>query len=119
MGTIEPAEPCLAEEIISNAISAGSRDPRFPPVTARELESLSYSVDILEPPERIWTLSGHDPKTHGLIVESARDQRKGLLLPDLEGINTAEHQMSVCRSKAGIGPGEDVRLYRFRASRHH
>ncbi len=119
IGTIEPCARCLAEEIISNAISAGTRDPRFPPVMPRDLASLSYSVDVLNPPESIPNLDCHDPKQHGLIIESARDGRRGLLLPDLEGVDTPGEQRSICLAKAGIGLSEPVRLFRFTVTRHY
>ena len=119
IGTIEPTESCLAAEIISNAISAGTHDPRFAPVAPEELAGISCSVDVLNPPEPIPNLDGHDPKQHGLIVESVRGGRRGLLLPDLEGVDTPDEQRSICLAKAGIGPSEPVRLYRFSVTRYH
>jgi AmmeMemoRadiSam system protein A len=117
IGTIEPVEESLAAEIIANAISAGTRDPRFLPVTAEELPWLRYSVDVLSPPEAIPDLTGHDPKRYGLIVEAAG--RRGLLLPDLEGVDTPEQQLAICLSKAGLSSPRAVRLYRFTVERYH
>jgi len=117
IGTIEPAEPCLAAEIIANAISAGTRDPRFFPVCQDEFPSLVYSVDVLSTPEPIESIEGHDPREFGLIVQAGG--RRGLLLPDLEGVDTAAEQMRICRAKGGIGPDELVRLMRFRVERYH
>lgn len=116
IGTIEPLRESLAREIIENAISAGTADPRFSPVTAGELPHLSYSVDVLLTPEKISGKKELDPKRYGVIVESGR--RRGLLLPDLEGVNTAEEQLAIALQKAGISPGEPYRLYRFLVRRY-
>jgi hypothetical protein len=116
IGTFEPAHDNIAEEIISNAISSATRDPRFSPVTADELAQLDYSVDVLTAPEPVEDIKDLDPKKYGVIVE--RDYRKGLLLPDLEGVDTAEQQIDICRRKAGIMPNEKVQLYRFEVKRY-
>ena len=117
IGTVEPAQPTLAEELIHNAISAATRDPRFLPVAASELPHLRYSVDVLSPPEPT-CFEELNPKTYGLIVEDRRG-RRGLLLPDLEGVETAEQQFQITARKAGISSGaEDVKLYRFRVRRY-
>lgn len=115
IGTFEPTRENVAEEIISNAISSATRDPRFPPVNVAELPQLSYSVDILTRPEPVTDLSQLDPQRYGVIVESGG--RKGLLLPDLEGVNTVEDQIDICRRKAGISPYDPVKLYRFEVRR--
>jgi len=115
IGTFEPAKDNVAEEIVANAISASTMDPRFPPVTASELDDLEYSVDILTAPEPVIDLSQLDAKEYGVIVESG--WRRGLLLPDLEGVDSAEEQIAVCRLKAGISAGEPVNLYRFQVRR--
>ena len=117
IGTIEPAARNIAEEIRSNAISAATRDFRFPPVGREEISKLSYSVDVLEEPEDIPDMSHLDPKAYGVIVRGAGG-RSGLLLPDLEGVNTAEDQVRIAMMKAGIPPGEPVRLQRFRVTRY-
>ena len=122
IGTIEPMRENLAEEIIDNAISAATRDPRFPPVQAGELTDLDISVDVLKPPEPIESISDQDPKQHGLIVQSLKNsRRRGLLLPDLEGIDTAKEQLFYTRvHKANISnPEEPVQLYRFQVLRYH
>lgn len=122
IGTISPQRATLAEEIIENAISAATRDPRFQPVEPEELESLDLSVDVLTPPERIESVDDQDPKQHGLIVQSRREGwRRGLLLPDLEGIDTAEKQLYYTRVlKAGItDPSEPVDLFRFSVQRYY
>jgi AmmeMemoRadiSam system protein A len=122
IGTIQPQRANLAEEIIENAISAATRDPRFPPVSPRELDALTLSVDVLTEPVEIESIDDQDPKRHGLIVQSRRDAwKRGLLLPDLETIDTAEKQLYYTRvHKAGItDPDEPVTLYRFEVVRYH
>lgn len=116
IGTVEPTKPTLAEELIHNAISAATRDPRFLPVSASELQHLRYSVDVLSPPEPA-RFEDLNPKTYGLIVEDERG-RRGLLLPDLEGVETAEQQLQITSRKAGIPPGAQVKLHRFRVRRY-
>jgi AmmeMemoRadiSam system protein A len=117
IGTVEPARASLAEELIHNAISAATRDPRFLPVKTSELSQLRYSVDVLSPPEPA-RFEELNPRTYGLIVEDERGRRRGLLLPDLEGIDSAEQQLQIAARKAGIPPGADVKLYRFRVRRY-
>jgi AmmeMemoRadiSam system protein A len=115
IGTFEPTKTNVAEEIIANAISSATRDPRFPPIAASELGDLEYSVDILSQPERVKDMSQLDPKKYGVIVESGF--RRGLLLPDLEGVDSVEEQISICRLKAGISAAEPINLYRFQVRR--
>lgn len=117
IGTIDPVKDTLAEEIIANAIGSATRDPRFPPVRADELPNLNYSVDVLSAPEPC-TLDDLDPKTYGVIVEDESGLRRGLLLPNLEGISTTAHQVEIAARKAGIAPGSPVKLSRFRADRY-
>jgi MEMO1 family protein len=117
IGTVEPVKDTLAEEIITNAVSAATRDPRFPPVRKDELPDLKYSVDVLSAPEPT-TLADLDPKIYGVIVEDETGTHRGLLLPNLEGIDTASHQVEIASRKAGIAPGTPVKLFRFRADRY-
>jgi AmmeMemoRadiSam system protein A/AmmeMemoRadiSam system protein B len=117
IGTIEPEKNTLAEETILNAISAATRDPRFPPVRADELPNLKYSVDVLSRPELV-RLEDLDPLVYGVIVEDQAGVRRGLLLPNLEGIDTAAKQVEIASRKAGIPPGAEVKLFRFRADRY-
>jgi AmmeMemoRadiSam system protein A/AmmeMemoRadiSam system protein B len=117
IGTIEPAKTTLAEEIIGNAIKAAMRDPRFDPVSSEELSRLSYSVDVLAAPEPA-TFAELDPKIYGVIVEDEAGTSRGLLLPDIEGIETAEQQVEIAARKAGIPPGTRLRLWRFRVDRY-
>ena len=115
IGTFEPARDDVAQEIIANAISSATGDPRFPAVTESELDDLEYGVDILTTPEPVTDVSQLDPKTCGVIVECG--WRRGLLLPDLEGVDSVEEQLAICRLKAGISAGEPVNLYRFQVRR--
>ncbi len=117
IGTIDPAKDTLAEEIIANALSAATRDPRFSPVRADELPNLKYSVDVLSAAEPT-TLEELDPKIYGVIVEEENGARRGLLLPDLAGIDSAAEQVEIASRKAGIKPGAPVKLFRFRADRY-
>jgi MEMO1 family protein len=116
IGTIEATEPSIAAEIINNAISAATRDPRFGPVVEDELEYLEYTVDVLSAAEAITSLSDLDPKKFGVIVESGF--KRGLLLPDLEGVDTVEFQLEIAMRKAGIREGESVSVSRFTVTRH-
>lgn len=115
IGTIYPLQENVALEIIQNAISASTKDPRFPPVEASELADIDVSVDILSPPERT-TLSGLDPKKYGVIVSLG--YRKGVLLPDLEGVDTIQKQLSIALRKAGIRESEDYSIFRFSVERY-
>lgn len=116
IGTFEPVTENVAHEIISNAVSSATRDPRFSPVTRNELAGLDYSVDILSHPVPVEDKTKLDPKKYGVIVESG--WKKGLLLPDLEGVDTVDQQIDICRQKAGIFPGEKIKLYRFEVKRY-
>ncbi len=122
IGTFQPQRDNLAAEIIDNAISAATRDPRFSPVAVDEIAALDISVDVLTEPEPIDSIADQDPKKHGLIVQSKRDVwKRGLLLPDLETIDTAEKQLYYTRVlKAGITDADEpVELYRFQVKRYH
>ena len=115
IGTFEPMRENVADEIIANAISSSTRDPRFPPVAVSELEDLEYGVDILTEPDPVTDISQLDHRKYGVIVENGL--KKGLLLPDLEGIDSVEEQIVICRLKARISTGEPVSLYRFQVRR--
>jgi len=117
IGTIESARETLAEEIIANAISAATNDPRFEPVGPEELSNLRYSVDVLFPPEET-VMEDLDPSVYGVIVEDESGARRGLLLPDIPGIDDAQQQVEIAARKAGIRRGEPVRLYRFKVERY-
>jgi AmmeMemoRadiSam system protein B/AmmeMemoRadiSam system protein A len=116
IGTFESTEDSVAGEIITNAISSATRDPRFPAIAPDELKDLTYSVDVLTEPELIESLDLLDPKKYGVIVEAG--WRRGLLLPDLEGVDSVDYQIAICRQKAGIMPDEPVKLYRFQVKRY-
>lgn len=116
IGTVEPTYTSLAEEIINNAIHAATQDPRFPPITESELASLRFSVDILSDPEPA-NFEDLDPATYGVIVEDETGYRRGLLLPDIEGVETASQQVQIAARKAGIPPTNSINLRRFRVTR--
>lgn len=117
IGTMQPLQESLAEEIKENALAAAQRDPRFPPVTAAELDELEISVDVLTEPEKVEDISTLDPKRYGVIVRAG--MRSGLLLPDLEGIDTVEEQLQIARRKANIYDHEAVEIYRFEVKRYY
>lgn len=117
IGTIAPVRSCLAEEIMDNAVSAATKDPRFSPVKENELDRLVYSVDVLGGTERITSLKELDVKRYGVVV--TRGRKRGLLLPDLEGVDTPEEQVAIAKRKAGIPEDEeDIILERFEVVRH-
>ncbi len=116
IGTISPVTESIAKEILRNAVSAAVEDPRFAPVTEDELDELIYSVDVLSPAEAISSMDDLDVKRYGVIVTSGR--KRGLLLPNLEGVDTVEQQISIARKKAGIYDNEKVSLERFEVVRH-
>ena len=116
IGTIAPTRKCLAEEIMHNAVSAAVHDPRFDPIRSDELRWLEISVDVLGEPEDIDSEDALDVRRYGVIV--SRDHRRGLLLPDLDGVDTVEQQIAIARKKAGIRAGEKVQLQRFEVIRH-
>ena len=120
IGTTQPTYPSVAEEVIRNAISSATRDYRFSPVTTDELDDLDVKVDVLSEMEPVEDPDQLDPKRYGLLIQSEISPRKrGLLLPDLEGINTVEDQIHWTRyHKAGItDPDEPVQMYRFEVIR--
>lgn len=116
IGTIAPARENLATEIIENAVSAGTEDPRFNPVRPDELNQLEYSVDVLGEAEPVSSEAELDAKRYGVIV--TQGNRRGLLLPNLEGVDCVKEQIAIARQKAGIGPEEQVLLERFEVVRH-
>ena len=116
IGTIEPARETLAEEIVANAINAAINDPRFDPVKTAELSNLRYSVDVLFPAEPA-EMKDLDPAVFGVIVEDEGGSRRGLLLPDIPGIDNAEQQVEIAARKAGITRDERIRLWRFKVER--
>ena len=116
IGTILATKQNLAEEIISNAVSASTKDPRFPPITREELKDLEINVDVLSEPEQISSTNELDVKRYGVIV--SHGYRRGLLLPDLEGVDTVEQQIQIAMMKGGISPDEEITLHRFEVIRH-
>jgi AmmeMemoRadiSam system protein A len=116
IGTFSPSYACVAIETIKNAISAATKDPRFHPVREDELEGLEYCVDVLAPPEKVTDLQELNPKKYGIILVCGN--RKGLLLPDIEGVDTIDEQIRITRLKACILPEEETEMYRFEVKRY-
>ena len=117
IGTIEPSKPNLSEEIVANAINAATRDPRFAPVANHELHDLVYSVDVLEVPEPA-SFADLDPAMYGVIVEDDSGSARGLLLPAIEGVDSAQKQVDIAARKAGIPPGTPLKFQRFKVTRY-
>lgn len=120
IGTFVPTKSNIVEEVIANAIAASTRDPRFNPIEEHELNDLNISVDVLSEPELVENndLSKMDPKVYGIILEC--HGKRGLLLPDLEGVDTVEKQIEITRNKAWITePLEMCKIYRFKVERYH
>ena len=116
IGTLKPRERNLAHEIIQNAISAATKDPRFSPVSKEELDDLTISVDVISALEKVDSLSQLDAKVYGVVVKN--EGKQGVLLPDLEGIESPEEQIQICRMKANIKEEDPVELYRFTVQRY-
>lgn len=116
IGTFKPARDNLAEEIAANAVGAAVKDPRFTPVNRAELPDLELSVDILGPLERVNSKEELDPHQYGVMVR--KGARSGLLLPDLEDVDTVEQQLEIAFRKAGIEQHEEAELYRFKVTRY-
>lgn len=118
IGTFLPTKENIALEIISNAVSAATRDPRFDPLTDKELDDLEINIDVLTPPEPVDKIKLLDAKKYGIIVKTD-DGRAGLLLPDLEGVETPQEQIDICCQKGGINPKEEaISLFKFTVIRH-
>lgn len=116
IGTFLPCEENIYKEIVRNAVAAATEDPRFYPVQEDELNDITYSVDVLSEPEKVKDISELDPKRYGIIV--AKGYRKGLLLPDLEGVDTVEEQLMITKMKAGIDQSDkDVEIFKFTVER--
>ena len=116
IGTFLPIQDSIAKEIIENAISVSTKDPRFSAIKEDELKDLEINVDVLTTPEKIDSKDKLDPKKYGVIV--SKDYKRGLLLPDLDGIDTVDEQIRIAKDKAGIAASEEVSLERFEVVRH-
>lgn len=111
IGTLAPSKPDLADEVVANAISAAVRDPRFLPIAPEELDGLQVEVSVLGQMEQVSDASALDVKRYGVVVQSGA--KRGVLLPDLEGIESVAQQIDIAKRKAGIGVGEPIHLERF------
>jgi AmmeMemoRadiSam system protein A len=116
IGTTAATTESIVAEVIQNAVSAATRDPRFNPVTTDELQELTISVDVLGTPAPVTSRADLDPAVYGVIVRSGR--LTGLLLPDLDGVDTVEEQLAIACRKAGIRPDEPYDIERFRVTRY-
>lgn len=116
IGSITPKTSDLGNEIIANAVKAATKDPRFTPISKLEIPDLTFSVDVLTPLEPIKDFSTHDPKKYGLGVKQG--SKSGLLLPNLDGVKTAEKQLEICKKKAGISSSESFEMFRFKVKRY-
>ncbi len=116
IGSLTPQHDSLAVEIIQNAVKAASKDPRFDAIAADELDELSISIDVLSPLEKIDDPAQLDCKQFGLAVRY--EDKQGVLLPNLDGIDTVEEQLRVCLKKAGIDPGAAYEMHRFLVHRY-
>ncbi len=116
IGTLAPVQESLDKEIIANAVSSSTHDPRFPAMTKEELSNVIFSVDVLSDPETVENISQLDPKKFGVIV--SQGYRRGVLLPDLEGVDSVEQQIQIAAMKAGIYDLEGIKLERFTVTRY-
>ena len=116
IGTVTPSQDNLAKEIIQNAVNAATRDPRFKSVTIKELDQLLFSVDVLTPLEPIDNPEQLNPKQYGLSIKY--EGRQGILLPDLEGIDTVQRQIDLCLKKGAIPKDASFKMYRFEVERY-
>lgn len=117
IGTFMPVCENVATEIIRNAISAATQDSRFNRVQPKELDDITYSVDVLSAPEEVKDIKELNPEKYGVIV--SKGYRKGLLLPDIDGVDTVEEQLRIAKMKAGILEDEEAKIFRFEVKRYH
>ena len=117
IGTILPYYPTLKDEVIHNAISAATRDPRFYPVHLSEMDNIEISVDVLTEPQLVKDISELDPKRYGIILKG--NGKSGVLLPDLEGVDTVQEQIAITKAKAGLSDNEPYEIYKFEVERFH
>lgn len=134
IGTYLPTKENIALEIIHNAVAAATEDYRFGPIKEAELPQLSYTVYILSAPEPVKDISELNPKKFGIIVKTAPivspdsadvvfnghiPYKTGLLLPDLDGVETVEQQIAIACQKGGIDLSKaKILVYRFTVERH-
>jgi len=115
IGTTEPLHDTLAIEVVRNAIGAATRDPRFPPVQTHELATVSITVDVLGPCESVPGLEALDPHRYGIVLRSG--EKRSVLLPAIDGIDSVGQQLAAARAKAGLGPDDAIELFRFEVQR--
>lgn len=117
IGTFLPTTDNIASEIIRNAISAATNDYRFPPIVVDELEWLEINVDVLSEPKPVTNMNILDPKKYGVIVRN--EEKSGLLLPDLDGVDTVEEQLKIAKKKAGILDSDEYEIEYFEVTRYN
>ena len=117
IGTFLPTTDNIASEIIRNAISAATNDYRFPPIVVDELEWLEINVDVLSEPKPVTNMNILDPKKYGVIVRN--EEKSGLLLPDLDGVDTVEEQLRIAKKKAGILDSDEYEIEYFEVTRYN
>ncbi len=118
IGTFEPTKDNIAQEIVDNAISAASRDFRFDPIKKNELENIDISIDVLSRPELVDNIQTLNPKKYGILIKSKDGARSGLLLPDLNGVDTIHDQIAIALNKAQISAHEPINIYKFTVTRY-
>jgi len=132
IGTFLPTQENIAQEVIRNAIAAATEDYRFGSIQKEELPYLFYTVYILNQPELVKDIKVLNPKKYGIIVTTFPISpsgnvvfnghfipKRGLLLPNLEGIDTVEKQISIACQKAGIDPTrEKIIIYKFTVEKY-
>ncbi|MEZ4374993.1 MAG: AmmeMemoRadiSam system protein A [Polyangiaceae bacterium] len=112
IGSLSPLTPDVTAETQRSAVLAASRDPRFPPLTRGEFLQLSIEVSVLGPPEAVVSAAELDPKRYGVVVRGAGGKR-GVLLPEVPGVEDVATQVKIARQKAGLDPDEPVEVQRF------
>ncbi|MCA9647768.1 MAG: AmmeMemoRadiSam system protein A [Polyangiaceae bacterium] len=112
IGSLSPLTPDVTAETQRSAVLAASRDPRFPPLTRSEFLQLSIEVSVLGPPEAILSAAELDPHRYGVVVRGASG-RRGVLLPEVPGVEDVATQVKIARQKAGVDPDEPIEVQRF------
>jgi hypothetical protein len=116
-GTIVPTEPTLADAIIKTAVASATDDPRFPPMTLAETAAMQLKIDLLSPMEPVADVATLNEKIYGVLIQSPSGQRRGLLLPNIDAVDSVPHQLQLVRRKAGMSPDEPSELFRFTVTR--
>ncbi|HET8931947.1 MAG TPA: AmmeMemoRadiSam system protein A [Polyangiales bacterium] len=116
VGHLSPTGRTLLDEVAACAIAAAERDTRFRPVSARELPSLRIEISLLSPSEPVSDHSQLDPRRYGVIVSCGG--ARGVLLPDVEGVDTVEDQIRIAADKGGLPANRPWEIERFEVLKH-